>query len=398
MKIKLIEYKNEVEAELKRILHYWIKYAIDEDNGGFFGKINHNNEIDFSAAKGVVLHARILWTFSAAYRLTNNTDYLLIAKDAYNFLNQFFSDKVYGGFYWTVNNKGISSNQKKHVYAQAFVLYAYCEFYKITDWEEVLVKAKSIFSLLEEKSFDTINGGYKEAFTRDWQLMQDARLSEKDSNDVKSANTHLHLLEAYSNLYIIWKDETVKKQIQNLLSNFSNHIIHPHTKHLQLFFDENWNCTSSLISYGHDIEASWLLFNAATIINDNSLITIFSSVANELAIAAATGLDNDGGMWYECNESITIKQKHWWPQAEAMIGFFNEWQLNKQKNALEQSINSWNFIKKYIIDYKKGEWLWGVYEDYTAMLQEDKVGLWKCPYHNSRACMEIINRINLIIQ
>jgi cellobiose epimerase len=212
-------------------------------------------------------------------------------------------------------------------------------------------------------------------------------------------NTHLHVLEGFTNLYRVWPDKTLKSHIVTLLNNFLEHFIDTQSGHLNLFFDEDWTCRSTLVSYGHDIEASWLLLNAAEAIDDRALIDRLQHLAVKISDAALGGMDIDGGLSYEFEpgDAHLVKEKHWWVQAEAIIGFFNAWQLTGDEKYFELSINSWEFVKDKILDKRNGEWFWGVYENGEPMPGEDKAGLWKCPYHNSRACMEIINRINLSI-
>ena len=112
-----------------------------------------------------------------------------------------------------------------------------------------------------------------------------------------------------------------------------------------------------------------------------------------MSAAASKGLDIDGGLWYETEQGKLVTQKHSWPQAEAMVGFFNAWQLTQDKKYLRYVFNNWQFIQQYILDKENGEWFWGVNRDHTVMEGQDKAGFWKCPYHNTRACLEIIKRI-----
>jgi len=151
---------------------------------------------------------------------------------------------------------------------------------------------------------------------------------------------------------------------------------------------------SQTVSYGHDIEAAWLTEEAAGIIKNKSLLQQAQQYAVILAIAAIDGLDTDGGLWYEYDitKDDLTKEKHWWPHAEAMVGFFNAWQITGDEKFLQRSLSSWNFIQQHIRDQKNGEWFWGIKEDKTVM-NEDKVGIWKCPYHNGGACLELIKRI-----
>ncbi|MEO5909016.1 MAG: AGE family epimerase/isomerase [Ginsengibacter sp.] len=394
----LENYKSELENELSNILGYWQKNAIDKEFGGFCGKLDNSNKVFTEAPKGSVLNSRILWTFSAAYNLNGNEDYLHVAERAFQYIVSHFIDKVNGGIYWSVDYKGNPLDTKKQIYALSFAIYGLSEFYLAAKNETAKELAIQLYHLIVEHSYDAENGGYIEALTADWKEIKDLRLSEKDANEKKSMNTHLHVLEGFANLYRVWPHEELKQKIEELIQIFLDHIIDPTTNHLVLFFDDEWNVKSNIISYGHDIEAAWLVLEAAEIIADGQIIEKVKQYSVLIADASVEGLDKDGGLWYEydANANHLIKEKHWWPQAEAMIGFFNAWQMTGQKNYLEKSLNSWKFVQQYILDSKNGEWLWGVNEKYEVM-NEDKVGLWKCPYHNGRACIELITRINKIV-
>lgn len=389
----LVQLKKELQQELANILQFWIDHAVDKNNGGFYGKIDDQNIADPNAPKGLVLNARILWTFSAAFNFTGEKKYLEIANRAFDFLTEFFHDLEHGGFYWSIDKVGNIVEGKKQVYGIAFCLYAFAEHYKSTKNNESLSLAKDCYRLLEKYSFDRSKGGYLEAFTREWQPIDDPRLSDKDANTKKTMNTHLHVLEAYSNLYSVWKNEQLKKSIVLLLENFTQHIIDNKTSHLQLFFDEDWQSKGDIISYGHDIEAAWLLLEAARVIEDQRWIEKITTISLLMSTAAEEGLDDDGGLWYERERGKLVKEKHWWPQAEALVGFFNAWQLSGDKRYLQNVLKNWRFTHQYILDTNNGEWFWGVNEDYNVMDGQDKIGFWKCPYHNSRACMEIIEKI-----
>ncbi len=392
--MQLSEYKTAMENELASILNFWMQYTIDEKNGGFTGQINFNNQVVETAGKGAVLNARILWSFSAAYNLTGNETYLQNAERAYQYICKYFIDKHYGGVYWTVDYKGNPLDTKKQVYAIAFMVYAFSEYYKATKLPDVVQNAINLYDTIIKHSYDKTNGGYIEAFSRDWKAIENLRLSSKDANEKKTMNTHLHVLEAFTSLYTIWPYEPLKNKIKELIQNFLQHIINPKTNTQHLFMDENWQPKSQTVSYGHDIEAAWLLQEAAETINDTALIKAVRQKAVAMTDAAAEGLDADGGLWYEYEpaESLLVKEKHMWPQAEAMVGFFNAWQNTGNQLYLQQSKASWDFVQQYIHDKQNGEWYWGVTENYTPM-EKDKVGIWKCPYHNSRACIEIIKRI-----
>lgn len=386
--------KNKAKTELINILDYWLKNTIDKENGGFIGEINHQNVINNNSEKGAVLNARILWSFSAAYAVEKNPEYLKTAKRAFQYIKDYFFDNEFGGIFWSLQADGKPKDTKNQIYAIAFVIYGLSEFYKIFKNEDALELAQSLFYKIELYSKDYKNKGYLEAFTRDWQEIEDLRLSEKDANEKKTMNTHLHIVEAYSNLYLIWPNPKLKDSIKEILEVIALYFINKYTWHLKLFFDENWKEKEDVISYGHDIEAAWLLQWCAETIEDVDLVRSYQKYAVEFAKSTKEGIDSDGGLWYEYEpkEQKLIAEKHWWPQAELWIGMINAWQLTQNEEFLEITEKNFEFVEKYIIDHKNGEWIWGVYADYSPILK-DKAGFWKCPYHNSRACIELIKRL-----
>ena len=386
--------KNKAKTELINILDYWLKNTIYKENGGFIGEINHQNVINNNSEKGAVLNARILWSFSAAYAVEKNPEYLKTAKRAFQYIKDYFFDNEFGGIFWSLQADGKPKDTKNQIYAIAFVIYGLSEFYKIFKNEDALELAQSLFYKIELYSKDYKNKGYLEAFTRDWQEIEDLRLSEKDANEKKTMNTHLHIVEAYSNLYLIWPNPKLKDSIKEILEVIDIYFIDKDSWHLKLFFDENWKEKEDVISYGHDIEAAWLLQWCAETIEDVDLVRSYQKYAVEFAKSTKEGIDSDGGLWYEYEpkEQKLIAEKHWWPQAELWIGMINAWQLTQNEEFLEITEKNFEFVEKYIIDHKNGEWIWGVYADYSPILK-DKAGFWKCPYHNSRACIELIKRL-----
>lgn len=392
----LKQFKSDLSKELCKILDYWIKYSVDEINGGFYGRIDHENRSYPEAPKGSVMYSRILWAFSAAYNYTGKKEYKQIAKRAFDYIIENMIDIDFGGIYWTVDHKGGPLETKKQIYALSFAIYGFSEYYQSSGDEKSLEQAIQLYKDIIKHSYDEVFDGYIEALTRDWKEISDLRLSAKDANERKSMNTHLHILEAFANLYKVWPDQQLRFRIQQIIYIFLLNIIDRKTGHLVLFFDDQWKRKSSTISYGHDIEAAWLIQEAVEIIKDEDLLKEVKSISVLLANAAAEGLDKDGGLWYEYEpiKDHLIREKHWWPQAEAMIGFFNIWQLTGDEKYLLYSMENWRFIERHILDKKYGEWIWGVYEDGRPMAEEDKTGIWKCPYHNSRSCIEIMRRID----
>ena len=389
-------FKQQLTDELtQNILHFW-QTKMKDENGGFFGQMTGQNELQKSAARGGILNARILWTFSSAARILGNDAYKANAEHAKNYIFDHFFDPEFGGTYWMLNADGSVADAKKQIYSQAFFIYALVEYYRLTNDAECLERAKELFYFIEKNSFDYQKNGYFEAYSRDWKLLEDLRLSEKDANEKKTMNTHLHILEAYSNLYRVWKDPVLEQQLQNLILLFTDKIINQDSFHLNLFFDEDWNSRSTLISYGHDIEASWLIDEAALVLNKTDIIGKVRPIVLKVADAAAEGLRDNGSIVNEKNTATGHVDTNcdWWPQAETMVGYYNAYQISGNSAYLNNVLKNWTFINENIIDRENGEWVWAVNENGSKDRKNDKAGFWKCPYHNSRMCLELIERIS----
>lgn len=389
----LAKYRDELTKEIHSILQWWSEHMV-EGTRDFHGEIDNLDQVVSNAPKGLVMYSRILWTFSAAYQLYPREDYLAIAKRAYDSLVNQFNDESHGGFYWSLDHAGTPLEKRKQLYGQAFALYGLTEYAAATKLPEAAEKAKTIFALIEEKGKDPVNNGYWEALAQDWSSLEDMRLSEKDPNVEKSMNTHLHILEAYTRLAKEWPSRSLLEAIDCLLTHFKEHIIRRSTYRQQLYFKANWTPVGDFESFGHDIEASWLLYEAACLPGLEKRKSEFGDLALQMATATAAAIDSDGGLFYERNleKNNLCEEKHWWPQAEAMVGFFNAWEIGREEIQLERSRRAWEFVKENIRDHNKGEWFWGIGSD-GLVLSLPKAGFWKCPYHNGRACIEIIKRI-----
>lgn len=432
--------KQEMQDVLeKNILRFWLKKMVDHENGGFYGRLDGNGVLHPEAEKGVILNARILWSFSAAYRVlsgktaereTNlNTafaeceTYLEAASRAKDYFIEHFIDHEYGGVYWSVDYKGNPLDTKKQFYAIGFAIYGLSEYARATGNREALDYALQLYDCIEEHAFDHEYNGYIEAMTRDWQPIADMRLSEFDANYPKSQNTHLHIIEPYTNLLRCLKElqaqETcdyvpvlgsvlpvgisvpqenvyrVEASLRNLIDIFTDRILNPKTHHLDLFFDMDWTRgAGQLESYGHDIECSWLLHEAALVIGDKQVLKKVEPIVREVAAASAMGLRPDGSMIHEANLDTghVDDDLHWWVQAENVVGWFNIWQYFGDDDALQKALHCWQYIKENLIDWEHGEWFWSRHADGTLNTTDDHAGFWKCPYHNSRMCLEIIER------
>lgn len=386
------EFTNSVTFELANILTYWKENSIDHEHGGFLGRIDHYNDVVEKSPKGIILNARILWTFSAASNSDNREDYTAECKRAYDYLSTFFKDSYYGGVYWEVNYLGRPSKTRKQTYAQAFTIYSLAEYYKFCKKDEVLTWALELFELIEKKAFDYNKEGYIEAFDIDWSAIDDMRLSTKDLNAPKTMNTHLHILEAYTTLFEVSGNKDVEKALGRLIEVFLIKFA-SENNHFKLFFSKDWESLSNEASFGHDIEAAWLLVRASEVLNDSICI----AKTEELAVLIADSflieaLDDDYGVY----DSINVKtgmlnpDKCWWPQAEAVVGLLYVSQITSKEKYSLAAKNIWNFILHYIIDKQHGEWYFRVSKKRIPYSSENKVGPWKCPYHNSRSCLEIL--------
>lgn len=378
----------------ENILTYWLRLR-DMERGGFYGQVTGDEVLVPDAPRGAILNARILWSFASAYRILHKSEYLQAAEEAKRYIEEHFIDKEHGGCYWSVTAEGEALDTHKQFYAQAFMLYAFSEYIRATGDKTALPTAESFFRVLEDYGRDRQFGGYVEAASREWKPLTDMRLSDKDENTVKSQNTNLHVLEAYTNYYRIAPTAEVCEALLTLIQTMQTKVILP-SGHLGLFFDEQWQPTSAQFSAGHDIECSWLLKEAADVLGIDC-----DDTARQLAQAAQEDLHDDG----------SIGERTWWEEAEAVVGFVNMWQVTQNRPATperektadaerEKPIMYWllaertyGYILDKLIDKEHGEWFWEILPDGTPNRKEDKAGFWKCPYHNSRMCYELIERL-----
>lgn len=388
--------KTEMQDVLqKNILRFWLDKMVDQKHGGFYGRIDGHEHLHADAEKGAILNARILWAFSAAYRVLGDKKYLEAASRAKHYIIDYFIDPEYGGVYWSLDCNGKPLDTKKQFYAIGFAIYGMSEYARATGDAEALKVAIDLYRCIEEHALDHEYNGYIEAMTRDWQPIADMRLSELDANYPKSQNTHLHIIEPYTNLYRVWKSDELKASLHNLIDIFTDRILNPETHHLDLFFDMDWKRgAGALESYGHDIECSWLIHEAALVLGDAEVLKKVEPIVEMVAKASEKGLNADGSMVHEANldTGYVDSDLHWWVQAEAVVGFFNIYQYFGDESALQKAQHCWTYIKENLIDYENGEWHWSRRKDGTLNLDDDKAGFWKCPYHNSRMCLEIIER------
>ena len=391
------------EQELRGdILPYWLTHTRNPENGGFVGMITYDGKVDNSVPRGALLTSRILWTFSTAYRVYHDPAYLEMARYAYNDLVEHFWDKQNGGIYWAITPDGktqasASPDGKDHppiklIYGQVFGIYALSEYYRATGEKASLDKAVAIYNLVEEHAHDRVNGGYFDVLDERWN-----RLPDKGNllgPAPKSQNSHIHILEAYTNLMRVWPDAGLRANQADLFRMVVTRIVDPKTHHLILFLKDDWTPVSEEVSYGHDIELSWLLVESAQVLGDPAAVALSKSVAMDIArVTLAEGVDPDGGVLSEGGpKGYTNTRKEWWEQAEGAIGFLNAYQISGDARYLEASRHTWDFIQAKFVDRQLGDWFNLVKRDGTP-LRLPKVSLWKCPYHSGRSCFELMDRV-----
>jgi len=410
---ELKRYRDSFSKELHEdILPYWMKYGVEKNGHGFYGAVDLDGNPVLTANKTSVLNARILWTFSAASLLDGNEEYAAIADKAYNVITEDFEDKEFGGYFMELTYDNKVANDIKHTYAQAFVIYSLCKYYEFRPLDTIMQKIRGFFKLLEEKAKDPSNIGYRESFTCDWKIYSENRMA--DNNEPKSMNTHLHVLEAWAALYKVWKDPVVEFRLTEMLNLFLEKIIRD-DGHFGIFFDEAFNeadSSSGTCSFGHEIEGSWLLWEAAGILGNKEIIEkLHPLVVKMVDNIERVAVDKDGGLFLESTRfgSHLKTNKHWWQQAETLVGFMNAFEMTGDRKYWDTVKLSWNFIDTYLIDHKRGEWFTKLNrlgipylvepaDDPSPYYRNDwKIDPWKCPYHNGRAMMELIKRIDLML-
>ena len=370
------------------ILPYWLK--LKDPRGGFYGEVASDGTILYDAPRGVILNARIIWSFAAAYQVLPETPYLVAAVHARDYFLEHFCDHKYGGVYWSVDAAGERLDTKKQLYAQGFAIYGLSELYKVTRDDEVLKNAINLYQVVESHFADRANGGYIEALARDFSPLEDMSLSAHDINADKTMNSHLHILEAYANLYKVWPDEGLKEAVEKLLMLVGTRIM-GQDGHLQLYFKRDWTVLPGAVSYGHDIETSWLAMECAFALKDLDVVSRVRPWALAMGLAGNEGLMPDGSLRYEkYPDGNYDDSRQWWVQAETVVGNLWLWKYHGETLSADKALRCWDYIREHLLDEKDGEWWWAVLPDGSLDKAQPKVGFWKCPYHNTRMCLQVL--------
>lgn len=379
------------EHLLEKIIPFW-KALRDDENGGYYGWLGYDLKLDKKAEKGCILNSRITWFFANAYMLLKDETLLEEAKHGYEFLKEKCIDKEYGGIYWSLNYDGTPSDATKHTYNQAFCIYALSAYYEATKDEQALALARDLFGLIEERCTDEV--GYLEAFTRDFKPESNEKLSENGVLAEKTMNTLLHVLEAYTQLYKVSKDDKVKDRLLFIIDIIENKVYNKELHRQEVFFDKDYNSILDLHSYGHDIETAWLLDLTLDVIGDDELTERISKITRDLTNQTYKVAFDGNSFANECEKGVVNEHRVWWVQAENVVGMINAYQRQNEQKFYDAAVSQWEFIKNYVIDKREGsEWFWEVDPEGKPYPDRPIVEPWKCPYHNGRMCFEVIKRL-----
>ena len=368
-----------------KILPFWQRLK-DEEFGGFYGYVDEELRTDPKADKGCILNSRILWTFSTAAGTLGRDDLRAYADHAYAFLKRFL-DPVHGGVYWSVTYDGKPMDTTKHTYCQAFAVYGLAAYYRMTGNREALQIAKDLHHLIETRCRD--EGGYLEALKADFSPESNEKLSENGVMASRTMNTLMHVLECQAELYRADPDEEVRRAGTEALERFLNVFWNPEKRRLEVFCDNGYRPLLDMQSYGHDIEGSWLILDAAEALLGTEKAGAWREMCMGLLESATERAFTDHGISYEIVNGEVNTNRAWWPQAEAVLGFELGWRLTGDRKWLDRIATQWDYIQKVIVDPREGgEWFNELLEDGSS-IGKPEAEEWKCPYHNARMCLRM---------
>ncbi len=385
--------KSEVKNHLEmKLLPFWKKLR-DKENGGFYGYVDFDLNIDKTAVKGCILHSRILWFFANAAMTLGDKTLLEYADHAYEFIKKCCIDETYGGIYWAVTYDGKIADDIKHTYNQAFAIYALSSYYDASGNKEALELAWKLYELIETRCKDS--EGYLEAFDRNFEPVSNEKLSENGVMAEKTMNTLLHVFEAYTELYRVTKDEKVGENLRWILEIFADKVYNPKRHRQEVFFDAHWNTLIDLHSYGHDIETAWLIDRGCEVLGDQAFSEKMQAITKDLTAEVYKTAFKDNSLLNECEKGVDDVSRRWWVQAETVVGFLNGYEkAPEHKEYLEAVFGQWDYIKTNLVDKREGsEWFWDLDENGVPATKKPIVEPWKCPYHNGRMCFEVIRRL-----
>ncbi len=381
----------------ENIIPFWYPEVVDGDHGGY--RLHHDRQgrrLE-DAPKVTVTQARVLWFFSRLLESPyGRPEYREAARHGFRFLADHVWDPEYGGFYWSVSADGVGPIQDgKHLYAQAFALYGLACYARVTGDGEAVRLAQRLLSLIEEKAHDPRYGGYRENLSRDWSAVTGSEPSPLGpSPDVKTMNTHLHLMEALTEYRRLHDTPLVRERLAELVLIESNAVIRkPYCQGTDVYRPD-WTPvlegSAAMTSYGHDLENVWLLMEALEGLDvpQAPLVDFYRAVWEA---ALRWGYDRAlGGFWYrgELGKPASVLTKEWWVQAEALVSALRMYRATGEQRYFEVFEKLWEWIETRQVDWTYGEWFANIEPD--GSVRGDKAGPWKGPYHNARAMLECL--------
>jgi mannobiose 2-epimerase len=379
------------------IASFWYSRSLDRTNGGYTMNFGPDGRLQGDGTKMIVSQARTVWLFSRLARAGYGRDRYLEAADiGYRFLREKMWDSKNGGFYWEVDATGDKKlKPRKHLYGQAFALYAMSEFYLASGRKDVLDFSVKFFNLLEAKSHDKTYGGYVEFFNEDWTPVPEGESSYMSADaDLKLMNTHLHLLEAMTTFYRASNLPVARERLLELINIESNTVIRKTLGACTDKYDRDWTPRLegdySRVSYGHDIENIWLLIDAcdAAGISNHPFVDLYRTLFD---YSLQYGYDQDMGGFYDSglfNQPADRRSKVWWVQTEAIVSALTMNHLTQAPEYLGVFEKTSEFIEKKMVDWETGEWHAEITPDGTP--RGDKASAWKAGYHNGRSMIECL--------
>lgn len=380
------------------LVPFWLA-LLDRFHGGHYTRMDERGTIDRKAPKSTVFVARLLWFLSTVGRALGHAQCLEQAARTQSFLLTRLRDGAHGGLFWSVTHEGRPADTVKHLYAHAFGIYGLSAHAIATGNAESLGAAKELFVLLESR-LRRPDGCYAESFDAAWRPIEDRRIAWHGGVATITANAHLHLVEAYTTLLRAWPSAGPRAALHDLVRLMLDRFVKPDGTGLHPALDGALEPLPGPPSYGHDIEASWLLEAAGDALDDPALRQRLRTVAAAMAQAAATGGQlRDGGFLSSPvrADATTLPPRVWWVQAEAVVGLVNAAQRGANRDMMSRAEAAWRFIERAMIDRERGDWFEAVDADGRPIPGRLKVGPWKEPYHQGRACLEIARRAGLTL-
>ena len=379
-------YYNSLEQRYKDKMHSFWAELQDKERGGYYGEVDSAFNVHKDAVKGCILNSRILWFFSHADDF-DDKNRLEHAKQAFDFLVNAFYDREYGGVYWSVTADGKPCDDMKHTYNIAFAIYALSAYYEASQEPEALSLARQLMQVIEEKCRD--EAGYLEAFSRDFGPHSNEHLSENGVMATRTMNTLLHVMEAYTELHRVAPSDATRDRLREILQIFRDRIYNPELQRLEVFFDRDYNSLIDLHSYGHDIEASWLIDRTVEVLCAEGTEYDLSEITEVLRKKIYEVAFDGHSVPAECCKGEVLETRVWWVQCEAVVGFFRGYLKTGNKDYANAAAKIYWYTYHTMISMNPFGWYPEILEGGVPDMSKNIADAWTCPYHSGRMYYEL---------